>query len=168
VSPATYDNWICDTAVVKKTTLNPIYYMGSSVSGNAWLQAYKQYEAAWTGYLSLTTNACFDYGLTTPLDYFGSVAVYNCVLFLRSALQTAYPNSTITPFPKCNTATPQFANSVNLTALNQCVVLLTSFVNGQVTIPNCGGVAYAVLVETGQNYETEIQYFADGSSLRVW
>jgi hypothetical protein len=144
--------------------------MSSSTPSN-WIQAYRQYEAAWTSYLATATNKCSAYGLTSLLDYFGSQSIVDCVLFLRTALQTAYPSSTSNPFPSCVTS-PVFSSSVNQTRAGQCASLLSDFVSGHLTIPNCdGNVAFAVFIENNQIYTTnneEISAVASGKKINPW
>lgn len=169
-NPRSYTNWICNGTIIKKTLVDPIYYMSSSTT-SSWLQAYRQYEAAWTSYLATATNKCQAYGLTSLLNYFGTQSVVDCVLFLRTSLQTAYPSSTSNPFPRCVTS-PVFSSSVDQTRAGQCASLLTDFVNGRLTVPNCdGNVAFAVFIENNQVYVENsgaISAYASSTKLNPW
>lgn len=142
-TPRTYDNWICNEALVKKVLIGPIYYMslnagtsGFKAGTNAWLQAYQRYEAALSDFFNSETNLCTTCGQTQRVDYWKSSAIEDCMNFLRVSLQTAYPASTRNPFPSCKTG-PSFGRTVNLTRVNECVTLVGQFVDGNAALPNC-------------------------------
>ena len=141
-TPRTYDNWICDEAVVRKTLVGPIYYMSLSAGTNVWLQAYQRYQAALTNFFNNETNLCLTCGQTQRLDYWGTSEIESCMNFLRVSLQTAYPTTAKKPFPSCKTGT-SFNRTVNLTRVNECTTLIGQFVDGNTDLPDC---AFAVNV----------------------
>lgn len=124
----TYDNYICFTSSPRR---DPIHWMSQSGNLGAWTRLARQYFAAIADYWSDLTNRCCRLNVNCTMQaYFKPPAVYDCVIFARGALKTAFPVPSPGNIPAC-TSNPSFAGSVNLTRATECQNLLDDFVTGE-------------------------------------
>lgn len=120
INHASYNGTICKTHNLdNQTVLSPVYYLGANATGQNWLAAYQVYVSVWTSFLGSICN-------NTEEQFFGFD--YDCVLFLRIALQSAYPNSPLHPFPFCTELFPQFSEAINIVDVVQCITDLDAFI----------------------------------------
>lgn len=99
-------------------------------ANSAWKRLAIQYYAAIADYYSDLTNRCCKVNVNCTMQaYFKPPTVYDCVIFARAALKTAFPVPSPGQIPSC-TSNPSFSGSVNNTRATECQVLLSSFVTG--------------------------------------
>lgn len=129
--PETYNNWICHTGPPAIPEIDPLVIMSAPANGNLWIQLAYHYYAALASSLSLLSNTCCHPNLCSQADYFADPVIYDCFLYARFALKSAFPVPISPNLPLCSPWPAQInASTVNLTKAAYCQVLLDRFVNG--------------------------------------